>query len=170
MDLAAHPDLPSQIHDLILPYVYSYVAARGGRVQSSPSSPDPRGPQRHWPPGGLAGHPSTNSANRRRAGLLVGRRSRDAPTSSHGVAQPRGQACDQERRRSPLFPTSGPRKRPVCAVNGQEGTLQAPRDDPQGGRVRDFPYNRTRGRLTAWRRIGAPSRVLWWIHSGVPLP
>ena len=33
----------------------------------------------------------------------------------------------------------------------------------------DFPYNRTRGRISAWRRIGAPSRVLQWIHSGTPL-
>ena len=36
--------------------------------------------------------------------------------------------------------------------------------------MRDYPYNRTQGRLTAWRRIGAPSRVLRWIHSGVRLP
>ena len=36
--------------------------------------------------------------------------------------------------------------------------------------MKDFPFNRMRGRLTAWRRIGAPSRVLRWIHSGVPLP
>ena len=31
------------------------------------------------------------------------------------------------------------------------------------------PYARLRGRLSAWRRIGAPPRVLQWIHSGAPL-
>ena len=35
--------------------------------------------------------------------------------------------------------------------------------------MRDFPYNRVRGRISAWRRIEAPSHVLQWIHTGTPL-
>ena len=50
------------------------------------------------------------------------------------------------------------------ACEGRQGRAASP-----GLRLEDPPYARLRGRLSAWRRIGAPSRVLQWIHTGAPL-
>ena len=51
-----------------------------------------------------------------------------------------------------------------------ESTTESRRPSlPSRGQLADAPYNRLRGRIAAWRRIGAPGRVLRWIGQGIPL-
>ena len=51
--------------------------------------------------------------------------------------------------------------RPEGAPKRRGGGIDSP--------VIDAPYSRIRGRLSAWRRVGAPARVLQWLGHGVPL-
>ena len=117
----------------------------------------------------LAGAPKQPAFGRRISPILDGIHRRTAgqasdrrlgPSAQVGVQDRRGKSQSSDQRRGQAPRTHAFQHLGHQDVEGESTTESRRPSLPSRGQLADAPYNRLRGRIAAWRRIGAPGRVL----------